>query len=155
MNYTVIRDTSEKENFGWWFDADDRCAGTVKASLDTGDYTIQGYESIFTIERKANTAEIAQNIYEKRFVAELERMLDFKHPFFVMEFTMDDIMRFPVNSGIPRHLWSKLKTTPAKLLKDLTTYQVKYGVPIIFAGEFGPEVATSLFKRILEHAETP
>jgi hypothetical protein len=152
MNYTVIRDTREKEDFGWWFEIDEKCAGTVKGSLDTGDYTIQGYESVFSIERKANTGEVAQNIYEKRFIKELERLRDMRHPYIIMEFEIGDILRFPVNSGIPKKFWGRLKTTPQKLLKDLMTYQVKYGVPIIYAGSFGSDVATSLFKRIVEHA---
>lgn len=152
--YTVIRDTSEKENHGWWFPPDDRCMGTIRSSLDTGDYTLLGYENTFTIERKRTTGEVAINIYEKRFIAELERLTQFKHPFIIMEFSMNDVFSFPLNSGIPKNRWKYLKTESKALLKHIMDYQVKYGIPIIFAGDFGEEVATSLFKRITEHVET-
>ena len=155
MKYTVIRDTKEKENFGWWFDKGDRCEGTVRRKLRTGDYSLEGYEKLFTIERKASTAEVALNIWEKRFEKELVRMREFQYAFMIFEFNFEDIMTFPVNSGIPRNKWDQIRTTPQSLLMQLTAFQVKYGVPIIYAGKYGADVASSLFKRIIENVKIP
>ncbi len=149
--YTVIRDTREKKRKGWMFSAGGIIAGTVTDILKTGDYTLEGLEKKIVIERKASTSEFATNINEERFDDELERMSSFEHPFLVLEFSMDDIINFPVGSGIPAYLWPKLKVTSHYMLKRLLEYQLKYKPQIILAGrDNGKEVAMSLFKRIAE-----
>ena len=45
-----------------------------KKKLNTGDYSIEGMESIFTIERKMSVSEIANNITENRFKDVLDRL---------------------------------------------------------------------------------
>jgi hypothetical protein len=151
VQYTVIRDTQEQQ--GWDFIPGPSCLGTIKQKLPTGDYTLVGYEDIFTIERKGSTGELAKNIYEGRFERELQRMEGFAHPFMVVEFTMEDILSFPKNSGIPIRLWPKLKTTSFFLLKRFIEFQVQYKTHIILAGKQAKEVASSIFKRIVEENE--
>jgi hypothetical protein len=148
--YTVIRDTREQN--GWNFIKSTNCAGTIDGKLPTGDYTLQGYEDIFTIERKGSSGEFAKNVVEKRFARELERMEGFTHPFMILEFNMGDILNFPQGSGIPIKCWSQLKINPYFLLKCLIAYQVKFKTKIILAGEHGQDVASSLFKRVIEVA---
>lgn len=147
--YRVIRDTREQR--GWHFDESSSCLGTVVGTLRTGDYTIEGYEKTFVIERKGSTGEVAQNILQSRFERELERLEGFALPFLICEFTLDDVMRFPHNSGIPRPRWPKIRITPHFLLKRLVEFQVKYKTKFIFAGLHGKEYASSLFKRITEN----
>lgn len=152
---TILRDTREKEGHGWLFDKDDFIESTEITKLDTGDYTIKGYEKIFTIERKLSTSEISNNIFEKRFEAELERLEVYQYPFMIFEFSMEDILAFPVNSGIPRYMWGKLKTKGAFLLSAIMRYHTIYKTKIIFAGNEGKSVAKSLFKMIVKYGKQP
>ena len=124
--------------------------GTIDRGLPTGDYTLDGFETRFVIERKATTGEISQNIYEARFKRELERLQDFEHPFIIMEFTIDDILKFPLDSGIPAYLWKKIRTTPSLLLAKIMELQLTYRTKFVFAGGNGKRVAACLLKRMTE-----
>jgi hypothetical protein len=147
--YTVLKDT--REQHGWDFRSSKNCSGMECVTLPTGDYSLAGYEHIFTIERKGSTGEFAQNVLEKRFDNELERLEFFQYPFIILEFDMKDILNFPVGSGIPPKLWPNLKMNPFFLLKRLVDFQMKYKTKIILAGKNGQDVASSIFKRIIEH----
>lgn len=146
--YLVIRDT--REQCGWEFAPTENCAGMVDEKLPTGDYTIRGYENLLTIERKGSIAEFAKNIVQGRFEAELIRMESFAFPFMVLEFSMDDIKRFPVGSGIPEGVWKKMRVTRFFILKRLIEFELQYKTKIIFASSFGKETAASIFKRVIE-----
>jgi hypothetical protein len=151
--YTIIRDTQEKKNF-WEFAPSKLCAGTIDQHLVTGDYTIQGLEQYLCIERKGRVAEWAQNIIEKRFVNELERMRIFPFAFVILEFELKDIMNYPYSSDIPPKLWPRIKITPHLLLKKTIEFQCEYPqISFIFAGEHGKTVAGSIFKRVIEKHE--
>lgn len=147
--YVVIRDSREKANF-WDFPPSKYCAETVVDGLPTGDYSLRGIETKFTIERKANTGEIAGNLYEKRFENELKRMQKFKHAFIVCEFLLEDLFKFPYGSNIPKSKWKYLKVNSNGLLKRIFELEVKYKCKFIFAGSRGKEVARILFARMAE-----
>lgn len=151
--YTCVRDSREqKRGNGWTFPASDRCDGTIIGTMKTGDYTLVGYEHLFTIERKACTSEFATNIFEKRFHRELDRMDSFEHPYLFLEFTAEDIVRFPEGSGIPRTKWPELRVTPQLMMAKLHEIQIAHPtISILLVGKRGREVASSLFKRIVEH----
>jgi len=117
-------------------------------ALKTGDYSIKGLESAFVIERKASTSEIAGNIFEDRFDDELHRMAAFPYKFILCEFTLRDVLNFPINSGIPKYKWKGLKITGNFLLKKLVELEVNYGVPIIYAGDHATDMAIALIKKI-------
>lgn len=146
--YTVIRDTREQSNNGWWFPESSYCLGTKIGTLKTGDYSLIGLEDIFAVERKKNTSEFSQNINEKRFFRELERMDKFEHPFLVLEFTLADIYSFPRNSGIPSSKWKYLKVTPNYILKKLAEIELNFKTKVIFADDNGPDIAETLFKYV-------
>lgn len=151
-NYVVIRDTREKENRGWVFSSSNKLqVETVDRSLKTGDYTIEGLEKVLCVERKATTAEIAKNISEKRFQKALDRMAAFKYRFIICEFDFDDVMSFPVNSGIPKSKWSELKVKNYYIKRCLFEYAVARNIHVIFAGQYGREVAMTIFKRVIEN----
>lgn len=151
--YKVVRDSREKEGNGWWFPESDRCIGTVVSKLDTGDYSIEGLENILTIERKQNSAEFAQNITEKRFDRELERMEQFQYGFMILEFSMHDILNFPKNSTIPEYKWPQLQITSKYILRRFIEYQVQYKSKIILADYYGSVVAESIFKRVVDNVK--
>jgi hypothetical protein len=149
--YHVIRDSREQENGdGWWFPEGEQCAGTLVKGLKTGDYTLEGFEEDFVIERKSGTAEIAANITQARFERELERMEQFKYPFLIAECTWDDIYAFPKGSGIPLDKQKYLKVTNYFMVRRLCEFQMKYKTKIILAGTWAKRIASSLFKRLIE-----
>jgi hypothetical protein len=146
--YTVIRDSREK--LGWTFEQSQGCAGTVIKALKTGDYTLKGLEKIFVVERKLSVSEVAKNILEKRFEAELIRMDKIPLSFIIFEFTVDDIMKWPLGSGIPRAQQMNMKITNYFILRRLMEIQVQHNAKFIFAGQYAKEVTASLFKRVYE-----
>jgi ERCC4-type nuclease len=107
--YKIVVDTREQTplEFGPYKD----CEGMVRKCLKVGDYTIEGMESIACIERKASTVEIARNfgIDRVRFYKELEKMKDFQYKFIVCEFSMEDMIKYPENSRVPKSALAKLK----------------------------------------------
>lgn len=149
--FYVIRDIQEKRGF-WEFSPSKYCAGTKEQHLLTADYTIEGMEHIFAIERKASTGEIAGNVCTKQFENELKRAMKFKHFFIVCEFTLADVLRFPFNSSIPKAVWPRLKITSHLLLKRIIELEMKYKCTFVFAGDAvsAKEFARSVFKRMIE-----
>lgn len=120
----------------------------VVAKLDTGDYSLEGYESIFTVDRKATVSELAGNLTQKRFRNEMERMSTFKHAYLLLEFSFDDILRFPYGSDIPRRRWKYLKVKAPFIISALSTISINYGVQIIYAGnrDNAHDILVSLLK---------
>ena len=149
---TPIRDTREHENEGWYWTESEWCEGYMSKKLDTGDYSLEGYEDKLCIERKRSSGEIAKNINEARFERELERMSKFPHAFIVCEFEFEDILNFPINSGIPQNRWDQLKVTANFLLSKLSDYQVKYGVHVLFCGskKNAWNAVNSIFKKVVK-----
>ena len=150
--FTVIKDTKEKENHGWWFPAEKECLGTIEQNLKTGDYTLVGYEDVFTLERKASPAEIATNVNESRWPGFLTRMKDIPHSYIIMEFSIYDMLGFPENAKLPPWIKKKIQMNGKIILKRLAEQMLEYDVNIIWAGDkyIAQEVAMSLFKRVYE-----
>jgi hypothetical protein len=151
-NYTVIKDTREKD--GWFFKPYDKCQGMEVMGLKTGDYTLKGYEDVICIERKASAAEIAANLGKKKrpFQAEMERMTEFQHSFLILEFSMDDLLKFPEGSGIPKWQQKNVRVSGKYLLKCLLEFQLWYDTKVLFCGsKYNAFLVTnSLFKRLNE-----
>lgn len=152
--YTVIRDTREHEGKGWLFPPGDSCRGTFVGTLDTADYTLLGYEDVFRLERKGSVAEFVANITQKEkwadFKAELERLEAYEAPFLVLEFDLEQVAAYPDGSGLPWAVRRKVRVKPQFFLKRLLEIELAFKTKIIPAGRRGKEVASSLFKRIVE-----
>jgi hypothetical protein len=150
--FTIIVDT--REQIKWEFDKCDWVEGVKDKKLEQGDYSIEGFESLVSIERKRSTGEIATNLFEKRFENELERLSDcVKHPFIICEFDFMQLRIFPEMSTIPRFRWKYLRVTPFLLLKGISTFQLKYPkVHWVFAGsvDLGRDHGRSLMKTALQ-----
>lgn len=151
MKNVVIRDTREKKGEGWIFIPTDWCQGTITGTLKTGDYSIQGYEEVFCIERKGSASELAQNITQKRFEDELKRMQSYEYSFILLEFDMSDVLKYPEGSGIPKSKWKYLGFKGGYFLKRILELELRYPkTKIIFCGKHGLDVALSLMKRFTE-----
>jgi hypothetical protein len=145
-DFTIIIDT--REQTPWEFEH----YTTANHKLDTGDYSIQGLEHIFTIERKKSVSEIANNITEPRFKDVLDRLQKFQHKFILLEFTLNNVLDYPVGSTVPKKMWNTMKITGKYILKHLTEINIKYGIHTIYCGnrDNAEEVALSIMKRMVE-----
>lgn len=145
-DFTIIVDT--REQTPWEFDN----YTTANQKLDTGDYSIQGLENVFAIERKRTVSEIANNITESRFKDVLERLQKFQHKFILLEFTLNNVLDYPIGSTVPKRMWHTLKITSKYILKYLTEINIKYGIHTIYCGnrENAEEVALCIMKRMVE-----
>lgn len=150
----VLADTREKTP--WSFSKSKFVDEVVVKGLKTGDYTIEGYENILAIERKASTSEIATNITESRWPDVLTRLSAYQYKYIICEFSLHNVLEFPINSGIPYSKQKFVKISPQFILKSLTDIQVMYGIPVIFAGDriCAEAYADSVFKRVLENEKS-
>lgn len=164
--YTVIRDTREQHDHGWYFPPSERCAGTLTQKLGEGDYSILGFEKLVTIERKGSVSEFCGNLTQERFIGEFKegkplnkqseiiRLEAIQWPFILLEFTVDDLLKYPNIPDVPFRLRKHIKFKGAAALKKIIEIQMKYKTKIIFCGEErAKDVASSIFKRIVEEIE--
>ena len=149
--YTVIRDTREKSGQGWSYSPSTSCNGTLIQKLDTGDYSLLGYEKILTIERKGSITEFAGNIVQERFERELERLMEFKYRFIILEFSVGKIMSYPQGSGLPPYLVKKARISGNFIMSKIVNYQMQYDIPIIIADQYGKEIASHIFKNVVKN----
>lgn len=128
----LIIDTREKQP--WDFSIYDEI-NIINQGLKFGDYTIAGLEDVFRIERKRSTGELSTNLgyKKKQFLAELDLLKEVKHPYLILEFSQEDIDSFPVNSTIPRNMWSKLRLSPNYMNSMINKIREDYKINVIFA----------------------
>ncbi len=129
----IIRDT--REQTPWAFGDIE----IVTKKLDSGDYTLEGFEKILCIERKKSVAEIALNVGSDRirFNKELERMKEFEHAYLICEFSIDDILKYPEGSNIPLKMRKHVKMSGKYIYKVLSSYEELYGIEVIYASNRG------------------
>ena len=115
--FTVIKDTREQD--GYFFKQYKSCSGMIEQKLDTGDYSILGLEDKICIERKGCVEELAVNLGQKKhaFLDEIERMSSFPHKFLILEFSLEDLVRFPEETRIPIKNKASVKITGKYMLK--------------------------------------
>ena len=154
--YKVIKDTREQD--GYTFESFTgrytSCKGMVVKKLDTGDYSLEGLEDRLCIERKGRVSELAINLGKDkaRFMREIERMQEFEFPFLILEFSLDDVIKFPEGADIPEGNMSKVKITGKYLLKMLVEIQMNYNIPVYFCDDKrnAKFLINSIFKRVNE-----
>jgi hypothetical protein len=133
--YWVLKDTREKD--GYEFSPFSYCKGMKLHKLDTGDYTILGLEDKLVIERKASVSELAANISRdrERFDSELDRMTSFPYRFLILEFTLDEMHKYPNSAaGIPLELRNTAKVSGKFLCKRMTELHLDLGIHVVYAG---------------------
>ena len=147
IDFTVIVDTREQQPWTLKYHS------SAIQKLDTGDYSVQGYEDLICIERKHSISEFVSNMSEKRFLDVLNRMTKYKYSYIVMEFNFDDVLNFPIGSDIPKKMWDRLKVSPAYITKYIAEIHTKYNIHVLFCGSpTGAEkMALSLMRRVVEN----
>jgi ERCC4-type nuclease len=119
MDYTIIIDTREQLKIPF--------KNFEVATLQTGDYSIKGYENLISIERKS-----AIDLYgtlgkgNKRFKKELERSMDLEYFAIVVEDNFQNIR----NKTFENSHFSKMKGYV--ITQILCTIHVKYNIPVFF-----------------------
>ena len=150
--YTIIKDTREKD--GWDFKPFQKCKAVINEGLKTGDYTLEGLEQSLCIERKASAKEIAINLGKdrKRFEAELERMREFRWAYIVCEFSISNLMEYPLGSGIPKKQWKHIRMNGKFMLRRLREITEQYEVPVMFCDDRmgAQERAMQIFDEVTE-----
>jgi ERCC4-type nuclease len=143
-DFTIIIDTREQQP--WSFDS----YAKANTKLDTGDYSIQGFENIVAIERKKSVSEFANNITESRFTDVVMRMGEIKYSFLLLEFNLEDVLIYPVGSTVPKRMWDKIKISPAFILKNLLDLELKHNISVHFCGNSGnaEKLAETIFKKV-------
>ena len=146
----IIRDTREK--VGYW---DFSFYGHEEhiSKLDTGDYSLIGYEHIICIERKKSVYEIAINVGKdsKRFEAELERMKEFKYKYLILEFSVADLLSNKIIPNMKTKTGKPIRIRGPWVLSRLNDYEKDYEIDVIFAGskDGAMEVALEIFGEVL------
>jgi ERCC4-type nuclease len=149
-DFTVIIDTREQNPWEFQYHA------VANKKLDTGDYSIEGYENVLCIERKSGMAELARNVVERRFKDVIDRMKNYKHSYILIECDYDQLMNYPNGSDVPKNKWSKIKITPKFILKFIIELQMNHGIHVMFCGnhDWAQKTALSIMKRIYAKYES-
>jgi hypothetical protein len=147
--YLVLKDTREKEGKGWFFEPSSSCQGTISKKLDSGDYTIEGFENKIVIERKGSLSEYVTNLFDARFYRELDRLESYELSIIICEFNFVDIMNWPWGH-LPRKQAALCRTNPNLIIKKIAEIETKYKTRQLFLGNQGKLYTSSLFKRVLE-----
>lgn len=151
-SFTVIRDTREKKPYNL---EDARILETKVKKLDTGDYSIEGLEKIFLIERKNSPNELHVNLSKHKieaFKAELARFQTYRFKYMILESTYQQLLDFPFNNGLSKKVVERIKVRGPFLSACLIRLQVKYNFNIIFAGnkENAERIATNIMKEVVD-----
>jgi hypothetical protein len=144
QDFTIIIDTREQQP--WSFSE----YVVANKKLDTGDYSIDGLQEIFAIERKKSINEIANNIVEPRFKDVVARLSQLKYSFLLLEFSMTDVLNYPIGSNLPKKMWDKVKITPAFIMKNILDWQLKHNIKVLFCNNASnaEKIAEYILKRI-------
>jgi len=120
-NPTVVIDTREQTP---WTSEGLRLQ-TVRAKLDTGDYSIEGLEDRVAIERKSIDDWVGSIMgARKRFYRELDRMRAFDFRCVIIEGSVRDISKGLYTSRV----------NPAAVLAFIAEVAVAQSVPVYLAG---------------------
>lgn len=141
----IIRDTREKQplQFG---------AGhkIIVQKMDTGDYTLLGYEDVLCIERKKSPSECALNIFKKHFWNSMERLSKFKYSYFICEFSEDELLQYPKNAKIPWKLKRRIRVKGPLIHKKLSSLE-ENNIKVIYAGS--RKQTTQVIKLIFQEVQ--
>ncbi len=120
-DFTIIVDSREQKPYSFT----GYTCNVKRSGLKTGDYSIEGYESVICVERKSK-----EDLYSslgnsrKRFEAEFQRMSEYEYRALVVEATLQDLMIPPNYSAM----------TSNSVINSVISWGIRYGVQVYFAG---------------------
>ena len=116
-NPTILIDTREQSPLVFT-----HCPADV-ATLATGDYSIQGFEDEFTIERKSLDDLAGSCTHDReRFERELVRLRGYPFRRLLVVGTVEDVEAHRYRS----------RAEPKAILASVTAFEIRYGLPVAF-----------------------
>jgi len=132
----VVVDTREQQPLPLYANHPNWIGGERLAALKTGDYTVEGMESLLALERKNLADLVACTVsYRRRFLAACARLSRFRWKAILVEATFEDIKRGPEAFDIPSGVH------PNAISGTLDAIEAKFGIPIIYSSRL-KELAT-------------
>jgi ERCC4-type nuclease len=123
----VLIDTREKEPFALHVNHPNWIRGERRETLKTGDYTVEGMESLLCLERKSLADLVACTVtYRRRFLASCARLAQFKWKAILVEATLEDIKGGFGAFDIPSEVH------PNAVCGTLDAIEAKFGIPVIY-----------------------
>ena len=123
----VLVDTREREPFPLHANHPNWIAGERRIALKTGDYTVEGMESLLCLERKSLPDLVACTVtYRRRFLAVCGRLARFQWKAILVEATLEDIKRGFEVFDIPSEVH------PNAVCGMLDAIEAKFGIPVIY-----------------------
>ena len=145
---TLIIDTREKKPLN--ITCGRVYANIIRDKLDTGDYSIDGLQEYLCIERKGCVTEVARNLFEDRFIRELDRM-NHKYSFVIFEFTCEELLRYPYGCGLSSRTIKTIRMNGKLLTSRLIELQLKYPhIHFVFAGTNAIEYVNRICRKVVE-----
>lgn len=123
----ALVDTREREPFPLHANHPNWIGGERRATLKTGDYTLEGMESLLSLERKSLADLVACTVtYRRRFIAACGRLARFRWKAILVEATCEDIKGGFGQCDIPSEVH------PNSICGTLDAIEAKFGIPVIY-----------------------
>jgi len=123
----VLVDTREQEPFALFANHPNWIGGERRTALKTGDYTVEGMETLLALERKSLADLVACTVvYRKRFLACCERLAKFRWKAILIEASLDDIKGGFDQFDIPSEVH------PNAVCGMLDAIAAKFSIPITY-----------------------
>ena len=123
----VLVDTREREPFPLHENHPNWIGGERRVALKTGDYTVEGMESLLCLERKSLADLVACTVtYRRRFLAVCGRLARFQWKAILVEATFEDIKGGFEAFDIPSDVH------PNAVCGMLDAIEAKFGIPVIY-----------------------
>lgn len=124
-----------------------RFPGAIFRKLDTGDYSLDGFESQIAVERKGGLSDLWGVVGRgrARFERELERLALIRYRAIVLETDIAGLL-----AGLPQSPPAGRRVQPAHVIGSIVSWALRYQIPIFLAGSRPAGAALTL--AILRHA---
>ena len=132
----VLVDTREQQPFALYASHPNWIDNERRVALKTGDYTVEGMESLLALERKNLADLVACTVtYRERFLAECKRLAKFRWKTILIEASYEDIKRGFDHFDIPSEVH------PNAVCGTLDAIEAKFSIPIVYTSTYR-ELAT-------------
>ena len=124
----VLVDTRERDPFPLHANHPNWIGGERRVALKTGDYTVEGMETLLCLERKSLSDVVACTVTNRlRFLAACTRLARFPWKAILVEATLEDIKGGFESADYP------LGVHPNAVCGTLDAIEAKFGIPILYA----------------------
>jgi ERCC4-type nuclease len=123
----VLVDTRERNPFPLLVNHPNWIAGERRVALRTGDYTVEGMETLLCLERKSLADLVACTVtHRRRFLAACRRLARFPWKAILIEATLEDI------KGGFEIVDYPLGVHPNAVCGTLDAIEAKFGIPVLY-----------------------